>query len=343
MKSSSSSNVVVLALCAAVLCSALVGCGKKGDNTNTNARGGKADADGLTLAVVPKSTGGDFWETVEKGARNAAGELSCEIKWEGTVTETDIAEQNKILENIINLGVDGIALAPLNPQAQRKLVSRTVQAGIPVVIFDSNVMGDAHSSFVATDNQEGGRIGGRQLAKLLGGKGRVMLMRYVQGTGSTEARAEGFLEIAKQENLPVAADVYPETGTVEGCKNGAANTLQGFVEDGKLELDGIFACNLYSTLGVASALEDLRKGGITVDLNFVGFDTSTKLVRLLQAGEIDALVAQNPQKMGRLAVETLHKVVNGETVPAMVDTGVALVTAEALETDPAMRKLVGLE
>src|SRR5215471_13303555 len=114
----------------------------------------------LTLAAIPKSTGGEFWETVERGARKAAQDLGVTLKWEGTVTETEIAEQNKIIENMVNLGVKGIALAPLNQKAMRRQVESAVAAGIPVVIFDSGVDGTAQSSFVATDNKQGGVIGG---------------------------------------------------------------------------------------------------------------------------------------------------------------------------------------
>ncbi len=311
------------------------GCGKK--------EAASEAPSSTTIGVIPKSTGGEFWETVEKGARGAAAERGLDIKWEGTVTETEIAEQNKIIENMINLGVNGIALAPLNKKAQSKMVSQAVDAGIPVIIFDSEVDGDAHSSFVATDNRQGGAVGAKHMLGLLEGAGKIMVMRYVQGTGSTEARAEGFIETAKAGGLEIVADPYPDTGTIEGSKTAAANTLEGFVSDGKLNLDGIFACNLYSTLGVVSALEDLRKGGIATNLRFIGFDTSRKLVEGVQDGSIDALVAQNPEKMGELAVTTIAKVIAGDPVEKMVDTGVALVTAEALKNDPAIRALVGLE
>lgn len=298
----------------------------------------------LTLAAIPKSTGGEFWETVARGARKAAQDLGVNLKWEGTVTETEIAEQNKIIENMVNLGVDGLALAPLNQRAMRKQVENTVAAGIPVVIFDSGVDGTAQSSFVATDNKNGGVIGGNELARLLGNKkgAKVMCMRFVQGTGSTEARAAGFLETAKAAGFNVVADPYPDTGTIEGCKTAAANTFEKFVRSGTLELDGVFACNLYATIGAASALEDLQKAGVKVNVKFVGFDTSKKLVEDVQAGRIDALVAQNPERMGYLAVETLYKVVKKEKVPAVIDTGTVLVTKEKLASDPEVRKLVGL-
>jgi ribose transport system substrate-binding protein len=297
-----------------------------------------------TIAVIPKSTGGEFWETVGKGARQAAADLKVTMKWEGTVTETEIAEQNKIIENMVNLGVQGIALAPLNKAAQRKQVETAVKAGIPVVVFDSAVDGKAQSSFVATDNKRAGAMGGAYLVELLGKvPAKVMCMRFVQGTGSTEARAAGFIETAKAAGYTIVADPYPDTGTIEGCKTTAANMLEKFVKNGELELDGIFACNLYSALGVASALDDLRKSGIKVRARFVGFDTSKKLIEEVQAGKIDGLVAQDPQRMGYLAVETLVKVLRGEKVPEVIDTGAVLVTKKGLETDAKIRKLVGLE
>lgn len=302
----------------------LTGCGQPSAEPSTDA------PDVLRLGVIPKSTGGEFWETVEQGARNAAKDLGVEIKWEGTVTETEFAEQNKIIENMINLGVDGVALAPLNQVAMKKMVSTTVNAGIPVIVFDSAVDGEAHSSFVATDNSAGGALGGAHLAELVSPGAKVMVMRYVQGSGSTEARSEGAIGKLKEAGHTVVADPYPDTGTVEGCKTAAANTLEGFVSNGVLELDGIFAANLYSTLGVAEALNDLRLSGIQVDVNFVGFDTSEKLLQGVQEGTIDALVAQNPERMGYLAVETLVKVVKGEPVDALIDTGVNLVTKDSL-------------
>ena len=298
----------------------------------------------LTLAAIPKSTGGEFWETVAKGARKAAADLGVNLKWDGALTESDVADQNKIIENMVNLGVDGIALAPLNQKATRKPVENVVAAGIPVVIFDSAVDGTAHSSYIATDNKNGGVIGGKELSRLIGEKkgARVMCMRYIQGTGSTEARAAGFIETAKAAGFTVVADPYPDTGTVESCKTTAANTLERFVKNGALELDGVFACNLYSTIALASALEDLQKSGVKVNLKFVGFDTSKKLVDEVQGGRIDALVAQNPERMGYLAVETLYKIVKKEKVPAVIDTGTVLVTKEKLANDPEVRKLVGL-
>ena len=316
----------------------LIGCTSSDDSANES-----SNSDKIVIAAIPKATGGDFWETVEQGARRAATELDIELKWEGTVTETEIAEQTKIIENMINLGVDAIALAPLNNQAQRKPVQSAVDNGIPVVVFDSSIDGNAHSSFVATDNQLGGSLGAQFLSKKIGSEGRVVVFRYVQGTASTAKRADGFIATAKAAGLEIAADPFSESGTLEGSKSVVANTLERFIENGKLSLDGIFAANLTTTLGVSSALDDLRSSGIEVDLAFVGFDSSVKLVKEVQTGKIDALIVQSPEKMGYLAVKTAFAVVQGKPVEAHVDTGVQVVTANRLETEPEIRALVGLK
>lgn len=326
----------------------LVGCGSKDAapaGAAASADRGAAAEETLTLAVIPKSTGGEFWETVEVGANEAAEELDVDIKWEGALTETEISEQKKIIENMINLGVDGIALAPLNATSMQKDVENAASAGIPVVIFDSAVEGDTHTSFVATDNPAGGGLGAKYLAESMQGPAKkVVLLRFIQGTASTEQRAEGFLNEAKKAGFDVATDVYIEDATVAGAKKTATNVLEGYVQDGKLAVDGIFACNLTATLGMAAALDDLRKSGVNTDsVVFAGFDSSPRLVEELQAGNVDALIVQNPKKMGRLAVETLVKHLRKETVEPFIDTGVQVVTAERLEKEPEIRELVGLK
>jgi ribose transport system substrate-binding protein len=318
--------------------------GADGGNASTDNGGNVALNKDLTIAVIPKSIGGEFWETVEQGARDAGRELGVTIKWEGPHAETEIAEQNKIIENMVNLGVDGMALAPLNNRTMREPVERVVEAGIPVVIFDSAVDGDAHISYVATNNTAGGELAAKHIIEQLGeGKKRLFLLRYIQGTASTEQRSQGFLDTAKAAGFEVLADPYCDDATVAGAIKTASNVLEGFVKDGKLQVDGMFAVNLYSTMGLLEALKDLRKSGVKTDVVFVGFDTSPKLVEELQAGNVDALVSQNPTKMAYLAVETLVKHLRGEKVEQEVDTGVELVTSERLEKEPEIRKLVGLK
>ena len=313
-------------------------------SANNSSNGNTEDtADQLTVAVIPKCTSGEFWTTVEQGVEQAASDLGVNIKWEGTLGESEIAEQNRIIENMINLEVDGIAIAPLNKKATAKPVQGAIDASIPVVIFDSGVDLDTYVSFVATNNLQGGALGAETMAELLGGKGDVLVLRHMQGTASTEARAAGFIEKATAIGLNIVGDPYPEDDSVAGSKKTAANTLEGFVKGDQLAIDGIFATNLTGALGMAAALDDLRKSGIEVNAKFIGFDTSPKLIQGIQNGTIDGLVAQAPKRMGYLAVETLVKHLRGEQVESQIDTQVEMVTKERLENEAAIRELVGMK
>lgn len=331
-----------------VLVATMCGCARSGADAQNSAersqQASRGASERLTLAVIPKSIGGDFWSTVEQGAREAAKELGVSIKWEGAHVETELAEQNKIIENMVNLGVDGMALAPLNNRVMKKSVKRVVAAGIPVVIFDSPVDGNAHVSYVGTDNVAGGALAAQHLAEQLRERGKkVFLLRYIQGTASTEQRADGFLAAAEAAGLDVVAQPYSEDATAAGAIKTAGNSLERFIQDGKLQIDGLFATNIFSTLGMVEALDNLRQSDVEIDAVFVGFDTSPKLIEELQRGRIDALVSQNPRRIGYLAVETLVKHLRGEAVEPLIDTGVALVTRERLENEPEIRVLVGLE
>jgi ribose transport system substrate-binding protein len=329
-----------------ILFAAISGCNRNSDQSTSSSGDPSSAASGqrLTIAVIPKAVGGEFWETVEQGARDAARELDVDIKWEGALAETELAEQNKIIENMVNLDVDGMALAPLSNRTMRRPVENAVEAGIPVVIFDSAVDGDAHISFVATDNKAGGALAAQFLIDRLGeSKKRLFLLRFIQGTASTEERAQGFLETAKAAGFEVLASPNTEDATVAGAIKTASNTLERFVKDGKLEIDGMFATNLYSTEGLLEALKDLRQSGVQTNLVFVGFDTNPKLIEEMNEGNLDALVSQKPHRMGYLAVETIAKHLRGEKIEPRIDTGVEMVTAERLKNEPEIRKLVGLE
>lgn len=328
----------------------LIGClwlfGCSSPTSKSGAGGGETVAPSamkLKIAVIPKSTGGEFWETVEKGARQAGAELGVEVLWEGPVSETEIAEQNKIIESMANLGVDGLAVAPLNPKANQRSVQAAVDAGIPTVVFDSALDGSAHFSYIATNNFQGGVLGFNSLKELLGemqGK-RLVLFRYIQGTASTEERSRGFAESVAASGATLVADPYADDGQITGCKKTSVNTLEALIENKKLQVDGIFCANLTASLATADALDDLRKSGVVVDVKFVGFDTSPRLIEELQAGNIDGLIAQDPLRMGSLAVESLVRHLRGEAVDATVETPAVLVNKKNLAEDPEIQRLVG--
>src|SRR3989475_7294617 len=175
-----------------------IGCGKQSEGTSSS-----ANPQSYIIAVIPKGTTHEFWKSIHAGAVKAERELNekglkTEIIWNGPLREDDRDQQIQVVENFTSKRVSGIVLAPLDSQALVSPVASAVQAGIPVVIIDSGLKSDQYVSFVATDNYKGGQLAGEHLAKLLGGKGNVILLRYAVGSASTEAREAGFLDVLKK-------------------------------------------------------------------------------------------------------------------------------------------------
>jgi ribose transport system substrate-binding protein len=289
-----------------------------------------------TIAVIPKGTTHSYWKSVEAGARKAGAELGVDIVWKGPLLEDDRAQQIAVVDQFVTSHTDAIVLAPLDDVALRGPVKAALDRKIPVVIIDSALQGEAgkdFASFVATDNHRGGEIGGEELARLLHGKGKVVLLRYAEGSASTVEREAGFLEVMKRHpGIQVIVDNRYGGATVSTAQDASMNLL-----DRIREADGIFCPNESTTQGMLLAL---RQTGLAGKKSFVGFDTSTFLLAALNRGEIQALVAQNPTRMGYLGVKTAVQVLRGENVETRIDTGCVLVT-KANRHNPEIEAVVG--
>ncbi len=293
-----------------------------------------------TVAVVPKGTTHEFWQAVHAGAVKAERELNqagvpISVIWKGPLREDDRDQQIQVVENFMTRRVDGIVLAPLDSQALVRPVANAMKSNIPVVVFDSGLKSEDYVSFVATDNLKGGMMAGEALGKLLGGKGKVILLRYAVGSASTEAREEGFLR-ALTNTYPeislLSADQYAGP-TRETSYQASQNLLNRF---GK-EVDGVFCPNENSTVGMAMALRDIGRAGGKVKM--IGFDAGSASVEDLRKGDVQGLVVQNPFLMGYQGVMTLVDHLNGKPVEKRIDTGVKLVTQENMES-PEIRELL---
>ena len=288
------------------------------------------------IAVIPKCTTHVFWKAVEGGAREGAKEAGAEMIWKGSLKEDDPAQQIQIFEQFVAEDVGGIVLAPIDDAALRRPVAAAMQKGIPVVIMDSAFKGEPLKDFVctvSTNNLRAGEMAGEQLGKLLHGKGKVVLFRYKEGSASTSQREAGFLEAIKRfPEIQVIVDNRYSGTTISEAHSAALNML-----DKLKEADGIFCSNEPSTLGMLLAL---KQNNLAASKKLVGFDTSPGLVEGLKSGEIKALVAQNPKKMGREAVQALVSKMQGETVNAVIDSGAAVVTKENLGTSEIQALLV---
>ena len=289
----------------------------------------------LRIAVVPKGTTHEFWKAVHAGAVKASQELGVEIVWKGPLKEDDLKGQIDVVDSFVAQGVSGVVLAPLSDKGLVASVHAAVGANIPVVIFDSDLSGQDHASFVATDNYAAGKMAANDLATRLGNKGNVMVLRYQEGSASTANREKGFLDGIHE---------HPGINVVSANQYGGATTETAFATSENLLLaqkaasggvSGIFTPNESTTFGMLLAL---RKSGLASKIHFIGFDASDKLVAAVKGGEIDALVLQNPFNIGYLAVKTMTMKLRGQPIDKRVDTGAKLANKDNLDT-PEIREV----
>jgi ribose transport system substrate-binding protein len=286
----------------------------------------------LTIAVIPKGTTHEFWKSIHAGANKAATELSAqgnevEVIWQGPLREDDREQQIQTVEGFTTKGVSGIVLAPLDNRALARPVEDAKRAGVPTVIIDSGLNSDAFVSYVATDNRKGGTLAADRLGQLLNGKGKVLLLRYAEGSASTNEREEGFLSQMKSK-FPgielVSTDQYAGA-TRDTAKRASENLLNQFGD----QVQGIFTPNESSTAGMLLALQDIGKAG---KIFFVGFDASQSFIDAMKTNQLNGIVVQNPFNMGYLGVKTMVDHLLGKTVEKTTDTGVTLVTPDNLNS-----------
>jgi ribose transport system substrate-binding protein len=188
--------------------------------------------------------------------------------------EDDREQQVQVVEGFLSQGVDGIVLAPLDDRALVRPVLEAKRAGIPTVIFDSDLASEEIVSFVATDNYKGGQLGADRLGQLLKGEGKVLLLRYQEGSASTTARENGFLERMKRAfpNIQVISSDQYSGPTRDTAKRASENLLNRY----GAELSGIFCVNESSAAGMLLALQDIGKAGQITFVGFTGLSCRTR-------------------------------------------------------------------
>jgi ribose transport system substrate-binding protein len=293
------------------------------------------DSDTIRVAVIPKGTSHEFWKSVHFGAEKAAKEIGgVEIIWRGPSVESDTTSQIETVKSMITRGVDGIVLAPNKKGGLVDAVQESIDEGIPVVVFDSGLdKGPEIVSYVATNNFKGGQMAGDAMAKAVGEKGNVILLRYVAGSESTEQREKGFLD---------AIATYPDIQVVSSDQYGGDNTTSAKEKVDQLlqihgeSLDGIFAVCEPNGNGTLEAIKNAGLGG---QVKFIGFDPSDALIEALGDGNCHGIVLQDPVQMGYQSVITLVDSLNGKTAEAFQSTGEYLATPENMNEELYQRLL----
>ncbi len=285
----------------------------------------------VVVGVVPKGANHIFWQTVHAGAIKAAQEFGFDVEWNAPTLEIDASRQIEIVDSMVNRRLAGIALAPVDKRALVAVVERAAKVGIPVAIYDSGIDTDQRITYVATNNEEGGRMAARRLGEILGGKGKVAVVGFMPGSASTMEREFGFQDEIKK--------LYPKIEIV-GVQFGMADRAKAMAITENLltahrDMAGLFADNESSTSGAVQALKSRNARHVKL----VAFDSSDQIIADLKAGWIDSLVVQNPFKMGYEAVRAIGLKLRGEQPEKLIDSGATLVLAKDLD-QPAIRELL---
>ncbi|MGI9075894.1 MAG: sugar ABC transporter substrate-binding protein [Gemmatimonadaceae bacterium] len=289
------------------------------------------DNGALVVALVLKTLNNPFFIEMEQGARAAADSLGLELVVQAPEREIDVEKQMQIVENLIQRRVSVLALVPSGSREIVPAIIKANRAKIPVVTVDTRVdvpalteAGGRIVTFIGSDNVEGGRLAGQFVARKLGGRGRVAVLEGIPGHETGDSRLRGFREaLASSPGITI---VSSQTANWERDQafNVTQNTLQSHPD-----VQAIFACNDVMALGAVEAVAAARHTG---KIAIVGFDAQDDARTAIREGRMDATIAQSPREMGRLAIITAYRILQGETVPVEQPVRIELITRSRGET-----------
>lgn len=281
--------------------------------------------------MVTFQAGIDYWKGCLKGFEDAAESLNVSVAYRGS-TRYDLQEQITVLEQVIAKRPAGIAISAMNPDELTSTINKAIEAGIPIVLFDSGVMNSKAYSLLATNNYEAGAAAAHKMASMTGGHGQIGIITLPYQLNHQE-RTEGFkATIAQQYPGMEVVDVRNGKGDQVVSRQEALSLLETYPG-----LSGIFNTDAIGGIGVGeAALRKERQGGLKI----VAFDTDKGTLDMIQNGVIQATVAQGTWNMGYWSLQFLFHLHHGLTgsgyskasssypLPVYVDTGITMVTRE---------------
>jgi ribose transport system substrate-binding protein len=285
-----------------------------------------ASSGDIRLAVVPKSVGLDFWEKVHRGAECAASKLNgVQVTWNGVSDETNVAGQVDLLDNYIGQGMSGLVYAATDSTALVDVTERAKGAGIKVINIDSGTDPQPKGvPLLATDNTKGAFLAADALARAVGPKGgKVAIVAFHAGSQTNDQRVNGFMKrLKKHPKLKLVSTQYSENDYNQ------ALTVTENILTAHPDLKGVFAANEASDVGAVEAIRMAHKIG---KVKLVGWDTSPDELEGVTAGDVYALVSQDPFRMGRDGVRAAVSAIRDHKQLKSEDTGVVLVTKKNLK------------
>jgi len=300
-------TLLAVLMLAALVTALVVGCQRGG--------GGGGEG-GQRIGLSVSTLNNPFFVSLRDSAQQAADDAGAELVVSDA--QNDTAQQQDDVQNFISQQVSAILVNPVDSDAVVPAVEAANDAGIPVIALDRKASGGDVVSTIASDNVQGGKMAGEELIRLVG-SGNVAQLEGIPGTDPARDRGQGFQEaIDAQSSVKVVASQTADFDRSEGL------TVTENIMQANSDIKGIFAQNDEMALGAVQALGD-QAGD---DVKIAGFDGGEDALNAIQDGTMNATIAQQPDKMGSLGVETAISVINGESVEENIPVEVNLVTQD---------------
>jgi ribose transport system substrate-binding protein len=286
----------------------------------------------MRFAVIPKALDIPVFNYAKIGADRAAAQFGdVEVLWNAPPS-ADQLKQKEILESYITQRVDGIAISALNGDFLTETINRAMDAGIPVITWDSDAPASKRIAFYGVDDLASGRILGEEAIKLLNGKGKVALITSL-GAANLQNRLNGVKEaLAKAPGIEVV-ETYDIKEDVIRCAEIIATGSRRYPDLGAwISVGGwpVFTRN-------ALASVDPSKTKV------ISFDTISPALDLLRENKVQVLLGQKYFGWGSESVRLLRDIKNGKRPTApIIDSGVDIVTRENVDAyEQQWKKMAG--
>ncbi len=309
---------LVALLLATIMVFGMVACSAKSDEPETKAR------EDLNFTLVSPLVGHPYWVSVEDGMKAANEEYGVNTQYVGP-TEINIDEQIKAMETAMATGSDGIITMALDPAAFEPVIARATEAGIPVVLIDTDAPDSTRDYYAGTSNYQAGYEAGLAMIEATGGEANIGIITGAINAANLNERIDGFMDaIADESGMTVLATEPSDTDLLKATEK-AQSMLQTYPE-----MDAMFGVSATDVQGAAKVVVER---GLAGEVALVGFDDLDDTLQYIRDGVVYATAVQRPFEMGRLGVELLVQIVEGNA-PAekIVDTGITIVTADNVDS-----------
>ena len=290
-----------------------------------------------SIAVIVKATDSDFWQSVRRGVNAAATEYNISVTFEGPENEEDYLKQNELINRAVQNGANAIVFSAIDYYQSANAISAAANAGVQIVVIDSGVKSDKINTFIGTDNYKAGQAAAAAAVECRGRSEnmRIGIVNYDRNTDNGRQRESGFRDyISALPEAEVVEAVNVDSNTTSATA-GAISLLHAHPE-----INVLVGFNEWMTLGIGNAIQQL---GLKDTVTAVGFDNNVISVSMLETGEMDALIVQNPFAMGYLGVQSAADLISGRSVPDNIETSATTITKQNMFDEDSQKILFRFE